>query len=93
MAFAGLALAIWAHAVPFQYTINEYSGPGWTPPPNGTENMPTAKQLFALGHDTLNKKSTGAPGFGLGTIVHVAPFQRSMSVKVFVPSPEPPATL
>jgi hypothetical protein len=84
---------IWVQVVPFQCAINEYSVPGLGPPPIGTENMPTAKQLFALGHDTLDKRSTGAPGFGLVTIVQVEPFQRSMSVKVFEPSPEPPAAL
>jgi len=56
MACVGLALAMWVQAVPFQYAINEYSGPGWAPQPSGTEYMPTAKELFALGHDTLDRR-------------------------------------
>ena len=85
---AGFALVTWVHTVPFQCASSEY-------PPEAKEDakLPTAKQLFALGHDTLDNVLKSAPGLGLFTIDHVAPFQRSMSVKVFVPSPEPPATL
>lgn len=46
---------------------------------------PTAKQLAALGHDTLNNWFTFAPGLGLDTIDHFEPFHCSTSV-----CPQPP---
>ena len=45
--------------------------------------LPTAKQLVDVGHDTSASELSVAPAtFGLATIDHFAPFQRSINVVV-----------
>ena len=81
----GLGLATIDHAVPFQrstrVSVGRRKGPRVS-----SASEPTAKQLVAVAHETLSRVLllvlTWALGarFGLGTIDHFEPFQRSMSV-------------
>ena len=72
----GFGLRTTAQVAPVQRSINVF----------GTDPVvtaPTAKQLVALAHATLDNVLTPAPiGFGLDTTIHCVPFQRS--TKVFV---------
>src|SRR4051812_25294272 len=76
---AGPVLTTRVHAVPFQRAMSDCDG---APPAGDVKNSPTAKQAFALGHETPWKALRVLPGFGLGTIDHAVPFQRSTRVSV-----------
>ena len=79
LAGAGPALTTRVHAVPFQRAMSDCDGP---PPAGDVKNSPTAKQALVLGHETPWKMLRVLPGFGLFTIAHAEPFQRSTKVSV-----------
>jgi hypothetical protein len=64
------------HVVPFQCSTNLEGTPF-------VVDEPTAKQLVVVAHDTPFKKLSEAPAaFGLATIDHFVPSQRSVSVRL-----------
>ena len=79
LAGAGPVLTTRVHVVPFQRAMSDCDGP---PPAGDVKNSPTAKQVSALGHETPWKMLRVLPGFGLATIDHAVPFQRSTRVSV-----------
>jgi len=70
----GLGLVTIAQVVPFQRSTNVFS--------TEFDLSPTAKQLVVSTHDTASSSALVEPsvGFGLPTIDHLVPFQRSTNV-------------
>jgi hypothetical protein len=76
----GLTLGRIPHALPFQCSVKVLISVL-------VAKMPTAKQLLALGHDTLESPDCSALlGFGLGSVDHALPFQCSISVNCVEPT-------
>ena len=76
----GLGAVIKLQLLPFQCSIKtcDASAIEWC-------QNPTAKQLVVLRHAMLEGKVEVEPlGFGLPTIAHVEPFQRSVKFRVAV---------
>jgi hypothetical protein len=73
---AGLGLVTIVQPVPFHRSIN-------VPVALEPEELPTAKQLVVLVHDTATSWLFDAPaGLGLATIAQVVPFHRCINVRM-----------
>lgn len=79
---AGLGLYTIEKPVPFQLSTNVCDGVVWS-----ADDVPTAKQLVELPHDTLVSVLKYGPRFALPTIFHRVPFHRSTSVLTGESSP------
>ena len=77
---ADAAFVTIVHVLPTRRSVNVLL-------PVGVNELPTATQLVALGHETSDKEfEYEGMVFGLATIAHPDPFQRSVKVRVAVVS-------